>query len=177
MARARLVASVSAPFRASSCAWPGVSAVASPVPDPSRTMFTSPARTRNSHFGDISRLVIARLAGRPDAIRVNGCAVPTVIPEDTISLGNHMPAFDVAKVGAVGGARPYVPGFKFRLQLSNLRVGECHHFVLTVSTGLGLLSLSSRYDGTALEFAKDSLADQASAAAGANKSQGLFPQR
>ena len=49
VASARLVASVSAPLRASSCAWPGVEALASPLPEPSRTMVTSPARTLHPH--------------------------------------------------------------------------------------------------------------------------------
>src|SRR5688572_19229441 len=74
----------------------------------------------------------------PNAGGYNGSAVPTIKAEDTVCLGDSMPAFDVMEGGAVRFTRLDVLGIELRLEQANLLIGKCHHLVLTLSTGLGL---------------------------------------
>ena len=67
------MASVSAPFKASSCACPGDEALPSPVPEPSRTIIVSAARTHR--FGI--------------ALQVVGRADPTGTERDNLALSRR----------------------------------------------------------------------------------------
>jgi hypothetical protein len=51
-----------------------------------------------------------------------------------------MPAFDVTESQTIRLARLNVLGIELRFQLASLLIGECHHLVLTLSTGWELES-------------------------------------
>src|SRR6478752_4362841 len=66
--------------------------------------------------------------------------VPCVIAKDAVGLGDDMPPFHIMEISPVGVPRLDVPRLKLGPELADLRIAKRHHFVLTISTGWGLLS-------------------------------------
>src|SRR5262245_12451464 len=93
------------------------------------------------HFGGVGRFMVGAQRGSvPHAAACERSPVPRVIAKDAVGLGNHVPTFDIVEVSTISLAALDMPRLKFGLELADLRVAKCHHLVLTISTGSGLLS-------------------------------------
>src|SRR5262245_36897900 len=75
-----------------------------------------------------------------DAGGRNFSAIPRIETKDAISLGDRVPPFDIMQRRSVSMPRPHVFGVELRFELAHLLLAEFHHFVLTIRTGLALLS-------------------------------------
>src|SRR5262245_12722064 len=76
----------------------------------------------------------------PHAAARERSPVPGVIAKDAVSLGDDMPALDIVEVGTTRFASFDMLRLKLRFELTHLRIGKCHHLVLTIRTVWGLLS-------------------------------------
>src|SRR5262249_37196430 len=94
----------------------------------------------HAHFCGVCSRMIGAAWPAPHAAAYQRSPDPSTLAKDTISLGNHVPAFNIVKVGPVGFPRFDVLWLELRSQLANLSIGKRHYFVLTTSTGFGLLS-------------------------------------
>ena len=101
---------------------------------------TSPAPNPNTHGGDIGSVVVARFGAAKDAIGHFGAAIPAVEAKYAVGLGDHMPSLDVTQTCPTDHTRFDMSCVELRFQLADLTVTKRHHFVLTIRTGLGLLS-------------------------------------
>src|SRR5262249_22769129 len=95
---------------------------------------------RDADLCSINGVVNAGLGLAPPAARANSPSVPSLVAKDAVCLRNGMPTLNVAQGVPVGVPGPDVSWIEFGLEHAHLGVGERHHFVLTISTSLGLLS-------------------------------------
>ena len=92
---------------------------------------------RHPHLGGIEAGGLAALQLGPQAARRQRGAVPAVVAEDPVGLGDDVPALDIGDRRAVAGPGLDMAIAELGLQRLALLVGERHHLVLTVSCGFG----------------------------------------
>ncbi len=81
--------------------------------------------------GYIGTAVLPLPGALPDAFVRHGLAVPGIKPEDSVGIGNDMPALDIGERAAVRLPGAHVLGAQFPSQRLHLNFTEGHHLVLT----------------------------------------------